>query len=249
MLLSPLLTAAVLVVGVLIGGVGIGGVLLLPALNTLGGVPLHTAIPACMLAYIATGTVGALIYSRHGTVNWRLAAGLCAGGVPGAYLGAFLLPYFSAPALALGIAGLLLVSGLHALRRQQTPPGSGAQPPRLAALVVIGLMTGAGSALSGTGGPLLLIPILAWCRMPVLTSIGLSQVIQVPVSVMATLGNAAHGQVDWRLGVWLALALTAGAALGAKLAHVLPTAALHKFVAVLLVAVGVFMLARLAFGW
>jgi len=247
MLLSPLLTAAVLVVGVLIGSVGIGGVLLLPALNTIGGIALHTAIPACMLAYIATGTVGALIYSRHGTVNWRLAAGLCAGGVPGAYLGAFLLPYFSAPALALGIAGLLLVSGLHALWRTQTPPGSGAHP-RLAALVVIGLITGTGSALSGTGGPLLLIPILAWCRVPVLTSIGLSQVIQVPVSVMATLGNAAHGQVDWRLGAWLALALTAGAALGAKLAHVLPTALLHKLVAALLVAVGAFMLARPAFG-
>jgi len=246
-MLSPFLTAAVLVVGVLIGGVGIGGVLLLPALNTIGGIALHTAIPACMLAYIATGTVGALIYSRHGTVNWRLAAGLCAGGVPGAYSGAFLLPYFSAPVLAFGIAGLLLVSGLHALWRKQTPPGSGA-PPRLAALVVIGLITGTGSALSGTGGPLLLIPILAWCRVPVLTSIGLSQVIQVPVSVMATLGNAAHGQVDWHLGAHLALALTAGAALGAKLAHVLATALLHKLVAALLVAAGVFMLARPAFG-
>ncbi|MDD9875349.1 MAG: sulfite exporter TauE/SafE family protein [Gammaproteobacteria bacterium] len=250
MLLSPLLIATVFAVGVLVGGVGIGGVLLLPALSALGGIPLHTAIPACMAAFIATGAVGALIYARHRTVDWRRAAGLCIGGVPGAYLGAFLLPHVSALALELGIAALLLASGWYALSRPRPgTPESGAPPPlRRTSLSVIGFVTGVGSALTGTGGPLLLIPILVWRQLPMRTAVGLAQVIQIPVAVTATLGNTAHGQVDWRLSMWLALALTGGAALGAKLAHVVPAAALHKLVAALLVAAGLFMLTELSSG-
>ena len=104
MLLSPLLIVTVFAVGVLVGGVGIGGVLLLPALNYMGDIPVHTAIPVCVFSYIATGAVGVAIYSRHGTVNWVLAVKLCLGGLPGAYLGAFLLPHFSAVVLEFGIA-------------------------------------------------------------------------------------------------------------------------------------------------
>ena len=243
MFLSPLLLVAISVVGVLIGSIGIGGVLLVPTLKYVGGIPLHGVIPACVLSYIATGVVGAIIYARHGTINWPLAGKLCAGGLPGAYLGAFLLPYFSAIALEFGIAVLLLASGTYALLRNKVQPADTLQMPGVM-LVFIGFFTGMGSALTGTGGPMLLIPILIWCKLPVLPAIGLAQVIQIPISVMATLGNFAHGQVDLQLGLWLALLLAGGAVLGAKLAHVLPVSFLHKLVAVLLVAVGLFMLAR-----
>ena len=247
LLLSALLIVAGFVVGALIGSVGIGGVLLLPALNYMGEIPLHEAIPACVLSYIATGAVGTAVYLRHGTVNWTLAGKLCFGGLPGAYLGAFLLPHFSALVLEFGIAALLLASGVYALSQGEARRESKAQPHGIT-LGVIGFLTGMGSALTGTGGPLLLIPALIWCRLPMLVSIGLAQVIQIPIAVMATLGNLAHGQVDLELGAWLAVGLTGGAVLGAKLTHVLPTKFLHKFVAVLLVAVGLFVPVRLLFG-
>lgn len=247
MLLSPLLIVTVFVVGALVGGVGIGGVLLLPALSYMGDIPVHTAIPVCVFSYIATGAVGVAIYSRHGTVNWVLAVKLCLGGLPGAYLGAFLLPHFSAVVLEFGIAALLLASGVYALLQNKARHGSETQP-RSATLIAVGFFTGMGSALTGTGGPLLLIPILIWFGLPMLTSIGLAQVIQIPVSVMATLGNFAHGQVNLQLGVWLALVLAGGAVLGAKLAHTLPASFLYRLVAVLLVAVGLFVLAQLLLG-
>ena len=245
--LSPLFIVAIFAVGVLIGGVGVGGVLLVPALNYLGGIPLYAAIPACVLSYIATGAVGAIIYARHGTINWPLALKICAGGLPGAYLGAFLLPYFSVFVLESGIAALLLASGVYALFRNETPRGNKMQAHGVA-LIVIGFFTGIGSALTGTGGPLLLIPVLIWCRLPTLTAIGLAQVIQIPISVMATLGNFVHGQVDWWLGFWLAVALTGGAMLGARLAHILPVLFLQKLVAVLLVGVGLFVVIGLLSG-
>ena len=249
MLLSPLLIVVVFTVGALIGCVGIGGVLLVPALKYLGGIPLHAAIPACILSYIATGAVGAFIYSRHGTIDWPLAVKICAGGLPGAYLGAFLLPYFSALVLESGIAALLLASGVYAFSRNNARQGNGNQTrPRSAGLIAIGFFTGLGSALTGTGGPMLLIPILIWCKLPMLTAIGLAQVIQIPVSVAATLGNFTHGQVDLSLALWLALGLIGGTVLGAKLAHTLPLLFLHKLVAVLLVAVGLLVLIQLLPG-
>ncbi len=104
MFLPPLLTAVVLFIGILIGSVGIGGVLLVPALKFFGDIPLHTAIPACMLSYIVTGSVGALIYARHGTINWTMAGKVCLGALPGAYLGAFLLSYFRAELLEVFIS-------------------------------------------------------------------------------------------------------------------------------------------------
>jgi len=77
----------VLFVGLLIGSVGIGGVLLVPALKYLGQIPLHTAIPACMVGYIATGVIGALVFGKHGSINWKMARFVCLGALPGAFFG------------------------------------------------------------------------------------------------------------------------------------------------------------------
>ncbi len=243
-LFLPVLIPVVFVVGALIGGVGIGGVLLVPALKYIGGIPLHVAIPACMMAYIVTGLVGAIVYARHGSIDWSLAVKVCTGALPGAYFGAFLLPYLPAPALELAIGILVLVAGIYAIRshgnKHETNPSSSNLE-----MVAIGTITGIGSALTGTGGPLLLIPILIWRKQPVLTAIGLSQAIQVPISLMATVGNFIHAEVDLQLGVALALVLAVGALLGAKTVHLLPVNMIKKMVAVLLIAVGLMMLWRL----
>src|SRR5215210_6983018 len=77
---------AALVVGLLIGCVGIGGVLLTPALVYVGGLGFHLAAATSMWAFLFAGTAGTLIYSRRGSVDWRLAAwlgGLRPDGVRG----------------------------------------------------------------------------------------------------------------------------------------------------------------------
>lgn len=244
MFLPPLLSSVVFLVGILIGGVGIGGVLLVPALKFLGGVPLHTAIPACMLSYMVTGAVGALMYARHGSINWPMAVKICLGALPGAYLGAFLLPFLSADILELFIAILILASGINALRRGETSSQSAQASEKSVPLLTIGLVAGIGSSLSGTGGPLLLIPLLIGFKVAVLTAIGLSQIIQIPVSAAATLGNFLHGQLDISLAAMLAITMVGGVLVGAEIAHKLPVNRLKRAVAYLLVGVGLLILAR-----
>ena len=239
------LSLAIVIIGMLIGNAGIGGVLLVPALKYLGDVAIHVAIPACNLSYIVTGTVGAVIYARHGAIDWNMATRVCLGALPGAFLGAFLLPFVPAFALETGIALLILFSGIHSLVSRQHESGREPATPGNS-LLVIGFVTGVGSALTGTGGPLLLVPVLIWLRVPILTAIGLSQVIQIPISLMATLGNALYGQIDLRLSAGLVLMLACGSVVGASLAHAVPTDYLKKGVSILMVLVGLFILFKIA---
>jgi len=238
----------VLLVGLLIGGVGIGGVLLVPALKYLGQIPLHTAIPACMVGYIATGFIGSIVFGRQGSINWQMALKVCLGALPGAFMGAWVLQSVSASVLEAAIALLLVFSGVNALKKAPQV-SSAAEVVSGQFLVISGLITGIGSALTGTGGPLLLIPILLFKRVHLLTAIGLAQVIQIPISFTATLGNFISGSVDFRLGLLLGFLLALGSFAGAKLVHALPLTAVKKSVAVLMVLVGISMFARMLLGF
>ncbi len=238
-----------LVAGVLIGCIGIGGVVLVPALHYLGGIPIHTAIGAAMMAYLVSGAIGTIVFGNKQSIKWDMAPWLWAGAMPGALLGALASSVAPAAVLELAIGALTAVSGIHALSRGSVAEGAGATAPGAAlsnpALAVVGAVTGFGSSLTGTGGPLVLIPILMWLQVPVLTAIGLAQAIQLPIAVTATAGNAAAGLLDLKLGALLGLGLAFGSWGGAHLAHVLPRATLFRIVAGVLVAVGLVILFKI----
>lgn len=243
--LAPLALIA-LVVGVLIGCIGIGGVLLVPSLTYIGGMQVHVAIATCMFSYLFSGAVGAVEYARRGSIRWSMSGWLCAGAMPGAFLGAVTVSVVPAVYLELLIAALILFSGVHALFRRAESAGT--RVPGNAQLAVIGAVTGYGSAMSGTGGPLLLVPILVWLKMPVLTAVGLSQVIQLPIAALATWGNLVYGNVDIAVGLGIAILLMAGVAAGARIAHRVPAHVLRRIVALMLLAVGALLVIRLALG-
>ena len=231
-------------VGVLIGGVGIGGVLLVPMLIYLLGFDVHTAIAAAMFSYLFSGAIGAVIYGRLKSIQWRGALWLFVGAVQGAFLGAYAAFAIPARGLELFIAVLIVLAGINALRSSGNQRFR-AQPLPAWALIAIGAVTGTGSALSGTGGPLVLVPLLVSLRLPALTAVGLSQVIQVPIAASATLGNLLYGSVDLMAGAAIALGLMLGVAGGARLAHFVSQALLQRVVAGVLIAVGLFIMGRI----
>ncbi|NQU61104.1 MAG: sulfite exporter TauE/SafE family protein [Rhodospirillales bacterium] len=235
-------------VGILIGGIGIGGVLLVPMLTFVFGMGIHDAIGAAMFSYIFSGIVGATIYARRRSIRWKMALWLFAGATPAAFAGAFLSSVIPARGLEFFIALLIIFAGTNALMTR----GQDGQNERTLdgpALVGIGAVTGVGSALSGTGGPLVLVPILVWLKLPVLTAVGLSQAVQLPIAALATVGNFTYGSVNMTVGITLALALMVGAAIGARIAHAVSSTTLRNIVAWVLVAVGIFIVIRVVRGW
>ena len=236
------IVAAALGIGALIGCVGIGGVLLVPTLAFLGGIAIHDAIAAAMFSYLFSGAAATWIYARKGSIDWGSSLWLAIGAMPAALAGAIAASHVGARVLELLIAALVIFAGLRALR-----PGAGAERSASlgkGGLVGLGAFVGFGSALTGTGGPLLLVPLLVWMKIPILTTIGLSQVIQLPIAALASAGNFYFDLLDFQLGAVLAVTLLLGSIVGARAAHVLPGQTLTRFVGGLMLAVGVFIVLR-----
>lgn len=229
------------IVGLLIGAVGIGGVLLVPSLNFIAGIGVHEAVPACMLAYLATGTIGVIVYARHGSIHWDKVLWLCLGAVPAAFLGSVSLLSIPAFVVMFLIALLMIFAGVDALIKSYRVTEHSHRVRQLGRVhfVVIGFITGFGSAITGTGGPLIIVPIIIFLGLPVLTAVGLSQAIQLPIASFASIGNWMSGNLNFSLALLIAAAMVVGSLGGAILVHRLPTEPIRKLIAFLLVFVGV----------
>lgn len=227
--------ATALVAGLLVGLTGIGGVLLVPVLTGVAGVPLEVAIAACMPAFLCSGLYAAFIHLRRTRPPARGLAALCLAAAAGAALGAATLEQLPETGVRLFVAALALASGLHALATRHAP-GTGAPSP--APLAFLGLVVGYGSAISGTGGPVMLIPMLLFLRTPVPVAIALGVTAGLPVTAAATAVYAAQGRIDYALALTLTGFLLAGVYGGAKLLHRLSGRALVVAVAWTLIGVG-----------
>src|ERR1700749_363712 len=90
--IDPYIVLGSAIVGLLVGMTGAGGgALMTPMLILLFGVKPSAAISSDLVAAVVMRPVGAGIHWRAGTVNFRLVAWMCAGSVPAAFAGAYLL--------------------------------------------------------------------------------------------------------------------------------------------------------------
>ena len=231
-----------LLAGVMIGCIGIGGVILVPALHYLAAIPIHIAIAAAMPAYFVSGAIGTFAFWRRGSVAWNMAAPLWIGAMPAALAGALIGERAPAHVLEFLIGLLTVGSGLQSLLASQPGTMTADRPLSPPHLAGIGAFTGFASALTGTGGPLVLVPILLWWKLPVLTAIGLAQAIQLPIALLATAGNAATGGIDPALCANLAAGVALGTWAGARIAHAVPRAALKRLVSGVLIVAGALIL-------
>jgi len=231
--------------GLMIGCVGIGGVILVPIMTWGAGIPTGTAIAAAMMGYIVTGLSGASVFLRNRSIDRSAMLALCLGGAPGALAGAFAVQIIDARVTQGLIAVLALASGLHNLRGSAREAGQRTRSLHRTALASIGVLVGLVSAITGTGGPVVLVPLLLAFRLPVLTAVGLGQMIQIPVACLATLGALAIGVLDLRLGAILGAGLALGSVLGAHLAHRLNQGVLRRLAASILLTTGLFVAARI----
>ena len=131
--------------------------------------------------------------------------------------------------------GIGLKSLLGREPRARRPASSSDRDPG----VPVGAFTGFGSALTGTGGPMVMMPILLWQGTPMRYAILLGQAVQLPIALTASAGNLYLGGVDVAAGSAIGLMLVPGAFLGHRLAKVLPLNALTRLVGITLIAAGV----------
>jgi uncharacterized protein len=233
-----------LITGTMIGAIGVGGILLAPILNTFFGIDLHTATATSSWSFLFTGVAGTLAYMRRGVIRKRPVAWLTLGIIPATLLGAWTNSVLPQEALSVVLAGLIIFSGVNSLYKRNTKES---EPTELRnwQWIVIGVMVGFGSSLTGTGGPVLLIPILMFYGTNTLIAVGIGQAIQLPIAIFASIGFTIQGQIDFPLGTMLGIVQAVSVVFGAEIAHKLPATTLKKVVAASLVLVGLFLIAKI----
>ena len=233
--------------GALIGAAGIGGVVLVPLLVYGAGYSIHISIAAAVSSFIFSGLIGTFEYARRGEINWLQLTYLAFGAIPGALVGTHALAKVHADTLKLFIAIVLIFAAYRQIANLKSKRCHDQLTPSNLSLSLVGFLTACLSVLSGTGGPLVLVPILTFLSMPLLAVIGLSQAIQIPIAVFATVGNEWSGIIRWEIVALLSPGLVLGTFLGAKASERLPVDKIRNLVAFLLLGSGIYMLTTVIF--
>lgn len=235
------------VAGLMIGCVGIGGVVIVPILSLAFDVPVGTAAAAAMVGYIGTGLAGTLVFGRNGSIDTKFAGLLCLGAIPGALAGAWVVRTADPFIVQVAIASLAGVAGLHNLCRR--PIDRRSEPHvvfGVVASVLVGGLVGLISAVTGTGGPLVLVPFLIWLGFPVLEAVGLGQAIQIPVAITAAGGAMVFGSLDYTIALALTVGLLVGCPAGAWVSHQIDSRTLRTIAATVLLGTSGIMATSLA---
>ncbi len=222
-------------------GVG-GGIVMVPLLGLLLGLDQHRAQGATLTAMLLPiGLPAVLQYHRRGVASSLPLVGvLILGFLGGVSAGALVANQIPSPALRAGYASFLaLLSACTLLRREPgAGQGSGIRPNESSRIwsrgLPIGLLGGLVSGMTGLGGAVVVVPLLAaWLRMTQheaqLTSL---MMLLPPIGLPGVLVYArAQGGLPWGVIASVALGFALGAWGGARLATRMQGARLKQYYA------------------
>jgi uncharacterized membrane protein YfcA len=227
--------------GLLIGAVGIGGFLIVPILVLLTGVPTSQAVVLAAMCFALLGVVAVGVRSRSADTPVAVYMPFLLAAAVGALSGVAIVGALTNGALTWLIAAAFAVAALA--EWLGWPRAVGARPISRARGLVLGALTGAGSAMTGTSGPMVAMPLLAHAGVPTRERIGIAQVAQLPIAVTASIAFLSLGRVPWLLALQVALATTAGFVAGIFWSRSLPQQLLRRTAAVLMLLAAVSMVA------
>jgi uncharacterized membrane protein YfcA len=237
---------ASVLVGILVGTTGIGGFLIIPALSFLTGVPIRAAMGTALLASAANGALGAYLFRRRGNVDWSVAWPLAAGAVIFAFVGAWLNRWLPVR-LVVGALGCVMLAGsILSLRKASAPrPQLARAKPwaRFAVLLLIGCLSGMVAGLTGAGGPLVSVPLMAILAYPVLATVGAGQILQLVAGASGLIPYWQAGNVSLDMALIIVPLQLLGIRLGVQLAHAVDSRIATRAVAIVGMAAGLGILA------
>ena len=246
-----------LLVGILVGLTGMGGgSLMAPLLILVFKVQPVVAVGTDLVYMSVTKLVGAWQHHRQGNVDYRLAARLAAGSIPGALVGVILLSTLPGPisgdaVVTKLLAGVMVLVGVSLLvfRRFRSAPleatgatgATGVDLSRHKYLVpLLGAVVGLLVAMTSVGsGSLFLVLMVALYALPMRRIVGTDIVHGFVLVSVAGLAHIGAGNVDFGLAAALLIGSVPGVMIGSKLTAVLNERKLGTAVALALLAVGV----------
>ncbi|MCO7516385.1 sulfite exporter TauE/SafE family protein [Pseudomonas guariconensis] len=227
-------TIAGLVVGFIVGMTGVGGGSLMTPILLWFGVNPATAVGTDLLYAAITKASGVWVHGRNKNIDWKITGLLSLGSVPAAALTLWFLSTLHTDTSALnavikqGLAVVLILTALAILFKSRLQAFANRHAGDhyhlsdrtlniLTVLtgVVLGVMvtlTSIGAGALGTVALFLLYPFLVTRRL-----VGTEIAHAVPLTLVAGLGHAGMGNMDWALLGYLLLGSLPGIYLGSHL--------------------------------
>ncbi|RRV48788.1 sulfite exporter TauE/SafE family protein [Pseudomonas sp. p106] len=248
-------TIAGLVVGFIVGMTGVGGGSLMTPILLWFGISPATAVGTDLLYAAITKASGVWVHSRNKNIDWRITGLLSLGSVPAAALTLWFLSSLHTDTSALngiikqGLAVVLILTALAILFKSRLQAFANRHAGDHYQLsdrslniltvltgVVLGVMvtlTSIGAGALGTVALFLLYPFLVTRRL-----VGTEIAHAVPLTLVAGLGHAGMGNMDWSLLGYLLLGSLPGIYLGSHLTGRISDRVLRPCLAGMLLLIG-----------
>ncbi len=248
-------TIAGLVVGFIVGMTGVGGGSLMTPILLWFGINPATAVGTDLLYAAITKASGVWVHGRNKNIDWKITGYLSLGSVPAAALTLWFLSTLHTDTSALnaiikqGLAAVLILTALAILFKSRLQAFANRHAGDhyhlsdrtlnlLTVLtgVVLGVMvtlTSIGAGALGTVALFLLYPFLQTRRL-----VGTEIAHAVPLTLVAGLGHAGMGNLDWSLLGYLLLGSLPGIYLGSHLTGRISDRVLRPCLATMLLLIG-----------
>ncbi len=239
-------------IGAIVGMTGVGGgSLMTPLLITVFKLNPAVAIGTDLWFAAITKFSGSVAHHRHGHVDYRIAGWLLAGSIPASvativtmHLTGITKGWAGALTLALGIA-LLLTAVTVAWRKawlalglklERWIPEQRKAGFTVAAGAVLGVLVSLSSIGAGAVGATMIL--LLYPRLPAQRLVGTDIAHAVPLTLVAGIGHATLGHIDWPLLAALLIGSLPGIWLGAQLTRAMPERLVRGLLCASLVTAG-----------
>ncbi len=246
-------------VGLVVGLTGVGGgSLMTPLLIFFFGIKPHLAIGTDLLFAAFTKMGGTVSLARARVVDWRIVGQVAAGSLPASLLTLYVLQRMG-PAnpttqtimtTTLGLALLLTaIATFYKVFRGKVVPkrisaellGEATRAQHWALPVLFGAVIGTLVTMTsvGAGAIGVIVLMLLYPTLPLSRIVAADIAHAVPLTLVAGLGHASIGSVDWSLLIKLLAGSLPGIWLGAHLMHKTPDRVIRSLLSVLLAYAGV----------
>lgn len=245
-----MLMAGCLIIGGLIGfsggvlGIG-GGLLAIPLLGLILGMNQQMAQGTALIMVVPAVLMTLRQYNRRARLDIRAAAIGGAASVIFTWMGAQIAlgldPVLLRRVYAVFVFGIALFYFHQSTRKRRVRSGAvtTSMPDVHAAwFAAVGALAGIAGGIFGVGGSVLVVPLLTTVLRYTQTGAqGLALSMVVPSTTVALATYAWHGQVDWVVGMPLALGSILMVPFGVRLAYSLPEPRLKLIFACMLLVI------------
>lgn len=230
--------------GALGGMLGIGGGLVaIPILAALYGMNQHMAQGTALVMILPNVVVGFWRYHQRTPVDLRALGAMIILSIAAAALAAHFATGLGADQLRRGFAGFLIVLAVYFIWQLRARPAQAGTmlPQRL--VPGVGILSGLMSGLFTVGGALVSVPALVSVfGMAQTQAQGIALALVIPASATALVAYGLAGNVDWVVGIPLALGGLVSVSWGVALAYRMPAVPLRLSFCAVLVGTAIAML-------